>query len=170
MPRPWPSSITFSRSIRRNPPAVVTRSYILLKAKQHEQAGAILRKAIEQLKQKKEPRPAVFYLMLAAVENDRPPAATAFDRAIAVLDDGPCEPARAPSSWCKPSTPRSRQSARTQAAVEFVEAKAKAFPKGDLPRELVKVYREREALRKGGPICSATCSRHRPTTPTWPRP
>ena len=30
-----------------NPPAVVTRSYILLKAKQHEQASAILRTAIE---------------------------------------------------------------------------------------------------------------------------
>ena len=71
-----------------NPPAVVTRSYILLKAKQHEQAGAILRTAIELLKQKKQPQPAVFYLLLAAVENERPPAATAFDRAIATLEEG----------------------------------------------------------------------------------
>ena len=30
-----------------NPPAVVTRSYILLKAKQHEQASTILRTAID---------------------------------------------------------------------------------------------------------------------------
>ena len=73
--------------------AVVTRSYILLKAKQHDQASAILRTAIEQLKQKKEKPPAVFYVMLAAVENDRPPAATALDRAIAVLDSGlECRP------------------------------------------------------------------------------
>ncbi len=129
-----------------NPPAVVTRSYILLKAKQHEQASAILRTAIELLKQKKEPQPAVFYLMLAAVENDKPPAATALDRAIATLDQGLESLARAPSSWCRPSTPRSRPPADPRPPIEFVEAKAKAFPKGDLPRELVKVYRDAKAL------------------------
>ena len=45
--RLWPSSITCSRSIPTNAAAVVTRSYILLKAKQYDRAAAILRKAIE---------------------------------------------------------------------------------------------------------------------------
>ena len=71
-----------------NTDAVVTRSYILLKGKQFDQAGAILRNAVELLKQKQEKPPGVFYVMLAAVENDRPPAATALDRAIAVIDSG----------------------------------------------------------------------------------
>ena len=70
---PWPSSTTCSRSIRPIPSAVVTRSYILLKAKQNDQAVAILRKAIE-LADQKDKAPAVFYLMLAAVENEKPPA------------------------------------------------------------------------------------------------
>ena len=39
MPRPWPSSITCSQVNPTNPAAVVTRSYILLKAKQHDQAA-----------------------------------------------------------------------------------------------------------------------------------
>ena len=58
---------------------------------------------------------------------------------------------------------------QSHAAVEFVEAKAKAFPKGPFRRELVKVYREQKEYDRAEP-CSATCSRSRPTTPTWPRP
>ncbi len=130
-----------------NPPAVVTRSYILLKAKQHEQAGAILRTAIEQLRQKKEPQPAVFYLLLAAVENDKPPAASALDRAIAILDSG-LESLPSALELVQAKFSALKASGRSQAAVEFVEATAKAFPKGDLPRELVKVYRDERLYEK----------------------
>ena len=72
-----------------NPSAVVTRSLILLRSKQHTEAAAILRKAIElTLEDAKEKPPAVFYLMLAAVENETPPAADALERALKVLDMG----------------------------------------------------------------------------------
>ena len=54
-------------------PAVVTRWYIFLKAKQYDQAAAILKNAIEPAG-RKDKAPAVFYLMLAAVENEKPPA------------------------------------------------------------------------------------------------
>jgi cellulose synthase operon protein C len=124
-----------------NPPAVVTRSFILLKAKQHEQASTILRTAIEQLKAKKEPQPAVFYLLLAAVENDTPPAASALNRAIATLDSG-LESLPSALELVQAKYAALEAAGRSQAAIEFVEAKAKAFPKGDLPRELVKVYRD----------------------------
>ena len=130
-----------------NPPAVVTRSYILLKAKEHEQASAILRTAIEQLKQKKEPQPAVFYLLLAAVENDKPPAASALDRAIATLDSG-LKSLPDALELVQAKFSALQASGRSQAAVEFMEAKAKAFPKGDLPRELVKVYRDEKLYDK----------------------
>ena len=130
-----------------NPPAVVTRSYILLKAKQHEQAGAILRTAIEQLNQKKETPSAVFYLLLAAVENDIPPAASALDRAIATLDTGLASLPGA-LELVQAKFAALKAAGRSQAAVEFLEAKAKAFPKGDLPRELVKVYRDERLYDK----------------------
>jgi cellulose synthase operon protein C len=130
-----------------NPPAVVTRSYIHLKAKQHEQASSILRTALEQLKQKKEPQPAMFYLLLAAVENDRPPTATAFDRAIAILDAG-LSTLPGALELVQAKYYALKAVGKTPAAVEFVEAKAKAFPKSDLPRELVKVYRDERLYGK----------------------
>ena len=130
-----------------NPPAVVTRSYILLKAKQYEQASAILRTAIEHLKQKKEPQPAVFYLLLAAVENDKPPLASALDRAIAILDSG-LELLPSSLELVQAKFSALKAAGRSQAAIEFMEAKAKAFPKGDLPRELVKAFRDERLYEK----------------------
>jgi cellulose synthase operon protein C len=130
-----------------NPPAVVTRSYILLKAKQHEQASTILRTAIEHLRQKKETPPAVFYLLLAAVENDRPPAASALERALATLDAG-LESLPSALELVQAKFSALKAAGRSQVAVEFVEAKAKAFPKGDMPRELVNVYREERLYDK----------------------
>jgi predicted Zn-dependent protease len=126
-----------------SPAAVVTRSYILLKAKEYDQAAAILRTATDLLNAKKEKPPAVFYVMLAAVENDRPPASTALDRAIAVVDQGlDCRPDDLELVQAKYTALRA--AGKTPAAIEFVEAKAKAFPKSQLPRELVKVYREQK--------------------------
>ena len=124
-----------------NSPAVVTRSYILLADKQFDQASAILRKAIELVKQKKENPPAVFYLMLAAVDSNKPPAPTALDRALATIEEGlaslpdAIELVQAKYSVLKAS-------GQTQSAIKFVEATAKAFPKSEFRRELVSVYRE----------------------------
>jgi cellulose synthase operon protein C len=130
-----------------NPAAVVTRSYILLKAKQYEPATRILRTAIDLLKQKKATQPAVFYVLLAAVENEKPPAATTLERAIATLDEG-LESLPSALELVQAKFSALKAAGRSQAAVEFVEAKAKAFPKGDLPRELVKVYRDEKLYDK----------------------
>jgi predicted Zn-dependent protease len=123
-----------------NAAAVVTRSYILLKAKQHAQAAAILRRGI-QLAEQKEKAPAVFYLMLAAVENESAPTATALARALGVLETGL---ERSPDSveLVQAKYAALRADGQTAAAVALVEAKAKAFPKGPFRRELFTVYRD----------------------------
>ena len=130
-----------------NPPAVVTRAYILLKAKEHVQASTILHTAIDHLKQKKEPQRAVFYLLLAAVENDSPPAATASDRAIATLDQG-LESLPSALELVQAKYYALKAVGKSKAAIEFVEARAREFPKSDLPRELVKVYRDERLYDK----------------------
>ena len=153
-----------------NPSAVVTRSYILLEAKQPDQAAAILRKAIElTAKDRKEKPPAVFYLMLAAVENETPPASR---RAAA----GPDGPRRGPGD--------------PPAGVELVQAKYVALvaagdaqrapsrssrprprrtPRGPFRRVLVENLPRAEALRPGRAAALASCTRSSRTSRTWRR-
>ena len=63
------------------PGAVVMRSFIFLKARKYDEAAGLLRKGIELTGQGSQKPPAVFYLMLAVVENEMPPLATANKRA-----------------------------------------------------------------------------------------
>ena len=91
-PRRWPSSITCSRSIRPIPSAVVTRSYILLKAKQHDQAAAILRSAIELTAQGRQDEAAGRLLPDAGRRRERDAAG---HRRPAASPDGPRRGARA---------------------------------------------------------------------------
>jgi len=130
--------------------AVVTRSYIFLKAKQYDQAAAILKNAIE-LSTGKEKAPAVFYLMLAAVENEKPPAATALKRAVAILDQG-LEPMPDAVELVQAKYAALRADGQSRAAVAFVEAKAKAFPKGPFRRELVTLYRDLKQWDRAEPL------------------
>ena len=89
------------QSRRRSSPAPTSCS----RTSSTTQAAAILRTAIElTAKDGKAKPPAVFYLMLAAVENETPPAADALPRALKVLDDGPEGPSRRPRSWSRPGT------------------------------------------------------------------
>ena len=136
-----------------HPWAVVTRSYILLKAKQPDQAAAILRKAISLVPAKEKPAP-VFYLMLAAAENERPPVAHRPQACSRRDRRGPRSIARRRSSWSRPSTSRLRADGQADAAIAFVEAKAKEFPKGPYRAELVTIYRDLRQLRQGEPRCS----------------
>jgi len=126
-----------------NPSAVVNRSYIMLRAKQHERASTLLHKAIELANQKKEKAPAVFYLMLAVVENDKPPTSTALKRAMAVLETGlerlPDAPQLVQAKYAA-----LKATGQSRSGIEFVEAKAKAFPKGPFRRELISIYREQK--------------------------
>jgi tetratricopeptide (TPR) repeat protein len=134
-----------------SPSAVVTRSFILLKSKEYEQSSAILKKAIDLLLAKKEKPPAVFYVMLAAVENDRPPVATALDRAVTVIDSG-LESRPDDLELVQAKYSALRAAGKNAAAVEFVESKAKAFPSDVLRRELVKVYREQKRFSSAAEV------------------
>ena len=128
MRRRFRSLITSSRSIPTHPWAVVTRSYILLKAKQPDQAVSILKKAISLIPAKEKPAP-VFYLMLAAAENERPPVETGLKRALAVIDQGL---ERLPESieLVQAKHVALRADGQADAAIAFVLAKAKESPKG----------------------------------------
>ncbi len=131
-----------------DPSAVVTRSFILLRSKQQDQARAILQKAIElTTREKKEKPPAVFYLMLAAVENETPPTTDALPRAQAVLDTGlGVHPLAIELVQAKYLS--TMAAGDTGAALAFIEAKAKEDPKGPFRRMLVEKYREQKQLTK----------------------
>jgi tetratricopeptide (TPR) repeat protein len=135
-----------------NPSAVVTRSFILLRAKQQVQAAALLRKGIELTpKEKKEKAPVVFFVMLAAVENETPPGSTALDRAIKVLDLGLAQ---------YPLTLELVQAkylalvaaGDPKAALALIEAKAKDDPQGPFRRLLVEKCREQGQYARAGEI------------------
>jgi cellulose synthase operon protein C len=129
-----------------NPGAVVTRSFISLRAKKFDEAAGILRKGIELTTQKSAKPAAVLYLMLAAVENEAPPAETATKRAAAVLEQGlaiqpnSVELVQAEYLLLAPSDPKG--------AVALVESKAEADPKGPYRRMLVEVLREQRDYEK----------------------
>ena len=114
-----------------NPAAVVTRAYILLQDKQPDRAATILRTGIElTAKTGKATPPAVFYLMLAAVENETPPATDA----LVTSPQGPRRRAEDPSGGPGAGPGAVRRPGRRRAAageaLAFVEAKAKEEPKG----------------------------------------
>ncbi len=138
-----------------NPSAVVTRAYILLQDRQPDQSAAVLRSAIERASgDAKKPAPAVFYLMLAAVENERPPVDDALPRAIKVLEDGLAAHPR------EPELVKARSLALTAAgrgtdAIAFLESKAKEDPKGPFRRMLVEKLRDAKQYERAESLLSA---------------
>jgi tetratricopeptide (TPR) repeat protein len=125
-----------------NPSAVITRSYILLKARQPDQAAALLRRAIElTARDRKEKPPAVFYLMLAAVENETPPVADAIRRALKALDSGLEQSPMAPE-LVQAKYLALVAASEAKAALAWLESKAKDDPKGPFRRMLVERCRE----------------------------
>jgi len=138
-----------------NPSAVVTRSYILLKAKKNDQAAAILRKAID-LANQKDKSPASFYLMLAAVENETPPKPTALKRALDVLDQG-LERSPDSSELVQTKYVARKAGGDLKAATALVEAKAKDFPKGPFRRMLVEVYKDQKDFNRSEALLRELC-------------
>jgi tetratricopeptide (TPR) repeat protein len=130
-----------------NPAAVVTRAYIFLTTKNYDQSGQILRRAIELASAKKEKPAAVFYLMLAAVENESPPASTKTERARAALEQGlevqPQSIELLQAEYLLLTT-----AGDPRAAVALIEEKAKNDPKGVFRRLLVDVLREQRDYPK----------------------
>lgn len=129
-----------------NPGAVVTRSFIFLKARKFDEATGILRKAIDLTTAKPAKPPAILYLMLAAVENEAPPADTQTRRAAEVLEQGlkvqpdSVELVQAEYLLLAPTDPT--------AALALIESRANADPKGPYRRMLVDVLREHREYEK----------------------
>jgi predicted Zn-dependent protease len=119
---------------------VVARSYIHMTSKKYEEAAGLLRAAITLLEKKPEKPPAVFYLMLAAIENESPPAATATKRARAVLEEGmqvqPESIELVHAEYLLLST-----SGDARGALAAIEERAKNDRKGTFRRLLVDVLR-----------------------------
>jgi len=138
------SALTQLEFVRRknpaHPQAVVTLSGILLKQRQADKAAEMLRKAIDPTSRQQKP-PAVFYLMLAVVENETPPAQTALKRAIAALDLGLAQTPDA-EELVRAKYSALAGSGDGMAALAFIEAKAKEFPQGPFRRFLVQVCRD----------------------------
>jgi tetratricopeptide (TPR) repeat protein len=132
-----------------HPAAVVTRSYMLLKAKQYDRAAAILKKAMDQATARGKV-PVIFHLMLAAVEIERP-GATAREKAIAILDQG-LEKTPDAVELVQAKYTALRAGGHPDRALEFVQAKAKEFPKGPFRRELVSIYRDRRDYDKAAAL------------------
>jgi tetratricopeptide (TPR) repeat protein len=126
---------------------VVTRSYIHMSAKEYDQAGGMLRKAISLVEKKQEKPPAVFYLMLAAVLNEAPPAATAAARAKAALEEGllaqPQSIELVNAEYLLLSS-----SGDAQGGLAAIEAHAKNDSKGIFRRLLVDVLREQRQYER----------------------
>ena len=124
-----------------NAGAVVVRSYMLADAKKFAEAATVLRKAINEAPKTGKP-PAIFFLMLAAVEKLAPPETDSSRRALAALDEG--IKAQPEAMELVNAKYRVLHAARDEkAAVAFVESLAQDDKKGRFRRFLVDVYREK---------------------------
>ncbi len=121
--------------------AVVSRAYMLWEAKKTSEASALIRKAIAQPGGQKPP--AVFYLMLAALENDTPPAADSTQRAMTALDQGLEAQPQAPD-LVQAKYKLLSITEGPKAAMAYVESEAMGDSKGNMLRMLAEVYREQK--------------------------
>ena len=128
-----------------HPGAVVIRSYMMTTAKPSRpaEAAALLRRAIAAGKES----PAVFFVLLAAVENVTPPADDAPARALAALDRGlAMHPGAADLVQAKYRVVR--LSKGREAAIQTVEEALRAHEGEPLRRLLAEIYREEDEFGK----------------------
>ncbi len=118
-----------------HPAAVIGKATVLTRKKDAAGAIAVLRKGIELAK----PPLAVFYLTLAAIENETPPNGLA--KANASLDAG-LKVVPAALELVQAKYRVLELGGDRAAGVEFVEAKSKEFPNGPFKRLLVELKRE----------------------------
>ncbi len=121
--------------------AVVTRAEILARTGKTAEAIATIRRAIDASAASNQKAPDVLYLMMAAVESTAPPTSTGFARALTVLEQGLTQQ---PDSTVLVQA-KCRVLNRTQGlkvAAGFLEAKAKADPKGPFRQMLLATYRD----------------------------
>ena len=120
--------------------AVIAQASLLANAQKFDAATALLRKTIAAAGEKPH---AVFFLLLAAVENRMPPADTAGARARDVIDQGLKEQPDA-LELVKAKYQLVRQTGDNKAALAFVSAKAKDTDNDDFRRLLVEVSAEQK--------------------------
>ena len=125
--------------------AVVTRAEILARGGKHAEAIATINKAIEASAAVGKKAPAVLYLMMAAVESTTPPTGQGFQKALVILEKGlKLEPGSIELVQAKVRVLTITQGPKAAAA--FVEARAKADPKGPFRRMLLTVYADQGDL------------------------
>lgn len=126
-----------------NASAVVTRALLHMQAKEYPAATALLRSGVDGTTAEGKKVPEVFLLMLAAVEYEAPPAATAGERTIKVVDEGlAAMPDSIPLVQAKYLI--LAKGGEAAKAMEFVESRAKDDAKGVYRRMLVDVYRDQK--------------------------
>jgi predicted Zn-dependent protease len=124
-----------------NVSAVATRAYVFAEAKKNDEAMALLRKAIAA--PGKEKPPAVFFLMLAALENADGTGPEPAKRALGTVDQGLAARPGAPELV----QAKYRLLATTEgpkAALRYVESEARRDATGAAPRLLADAYREQQ--------------------------
>jgi len=124
-----------------HPSAVVSRAYMLWEAKKAEDAAALIRRAIA--RPGKESPPAVFFLMLGALEYEARPAAEAPKRAMKVLDQGLALQPKAPD-LVRAKYKLLALDRGPKEAVAYVVSEAKDDPRGSALRLLAEVYRDQK--------------------------
>lgn len=124
-----------------HPAAVVSRAYMLWEAKKPDEAAALIRKAIAT--PGREAPPAVFFLMLGALEYESRPANEAPKRALKVLDQGLAVQPKA-LDLVRAKYKLLALDRGPKDALAYVESEAKGDPKGDVLRLLAEVYREQK--------------------------
>ncbi len=130
-----------------NAAGVVTRSYIDMNDKKYDEAAGMLNTAIELTSKTPEKSPAVFFLMLAAAEHEKPPAATRTTRARAVLERGlTVQPGSIELVQAEYFLLASEGDPGE--AIALLESKTGNDPQGTFRRLLVDVLRERKEYEK----------------------
>ncbi|MBV8487282.1 MAG: tetratricopeptide repeat protein [Planctomycetaceae bacterium] len=130
-----------------HPAGVIVRAYIDLDVKNYDDGINTLRKAIElsskidETTKEQAKSPAVFFLMLAAIEYDKPPAETAAKRAKEALEQGL---AIQPNSLELVQAEYLLLSSLgdVKGAIDLVQSKTKDDPKGTFRRLLADVLRQ----------------------------
>jgi predicted Zn-dependent protease len=123
---------------RSHPAAVITQVSLLADSQKLEEAAQLLRETIAAGGEKPY---AAFFLVLAAIENRKPPADTAANRALASVNQG-LEVQPDALELVKAKYQLLRQTGDDRAAAAFVAAKARDSSDDDFRRLLVEVHAE----------------------------
>ena len=134
-----------------HPSAVITRAVMLAESGKPEEAASVIRRAIASPTKAAEKPPAVFYLVLAALENISKPEKGAGDRALKVVEQGLAVQPKA-AELVQAKYQLLVASKGPAEALAYVEGAAKGEATGPLPRMLADIYRDQNDLDNAGKL------------------